>query len=103
MRPIRFVTASGSTSNPIPLDVNISPFNVTVTCIPVTGNATLQYTTDNIWASTYLPASGTWLTLAAMNAQATTKDVALTSPVTAIRIVAAGGGSVTTQVVQAGV
>lgn len=102
MRPIRFTTLSGATSNPIPLDVNVSPFSVTVTCIPVTGNASLQYTTDDIWAPTYLPASGNWLALSAMTAQTTPKDVALTSPVTAIRIVAAGGGSVTTQVVQAG-
>jgi hypothetical protein len=102
MRPIRFTTLSGQTSAPVPLDVRLTPFSVTVTCIPTTGNATLEYTSDDVWAPTYTPASGTWQPLPAMTNQATTKDVSFTSPITAIRIVAAGGGSVVTQVVQAG-
>jgi hypothetical protein len=102
MRPIRITTASGNTSSPIPLDVNVTPFSVSVTCVPTIGNATLQYTSDDIWALGYNPSAGNWQTRSDMTAQATAKDIVITSPVTAIRMIAAGGGSVATQVVQAG-
>lgn len=103
MRPITFPTAAGSTSAPIPLDIYVSPFSVTVSCEMTGGaTATLQYTLDDVFAPNYVPATGVWYTRADMSAQATNKDVTFIAPVRAVRVQAGGTGSVTTKIVQAG-
>jgi hypothetical protein len=103
MRPIRLSTPAAGASAPIPLDINLKPFSVTVTCIPTGGaSVTLQYTTDNVFAANYNPAAGNWLARADMTAQTTSKDVVFTAPVTAVRQVVAGTGSSELHVVQSG-
>lgn len=109
MRPIvqTLSDASGGalSSNPIPLDVFISPFNSSLS-VTVTGtvNYTVQYTFDNVQASTYVASSGNWVDHPSLTTQTATKDSNLAYPATAVRIVQnSGAGSVRFTVIQAGI
>lgn len=109
MRPIvqTLSNASGGAlfSNPIPLDYFISPFNSSLS-VTVTGtvNYTVQYTFDDVQASTYVASSGNWVDHPSLTTQTTTKDSNLAYPATAIRIVQnSGAGSVRFTVIQAGI
>lgn len=104
MRPITLVQAGVGDSVVIPLDIRITPFQVTVDCV-VTGVATysIQYTNDDIWDEDYEAASGTWYDMTDFTDVTDSKVGTLFSPVRAIRVsVSAGSGSVRARVVQAG-
>lgn len=109
MRPVTVTTvdASGAAkrSTLVPLDIYVSPFNVTLDAI-VSGtvNYDIQYTNDDIWASGYNPATGNWVTVTDMNDITAAAVKALVSPVRAVSILQnSGSGGVTLRVVQAGI
>ena len=105
MKAMQLATSGTSTSNVAAANANTSPVNIEV-AVRVTGACTynVEYTLDDIFASTFTQGAATWFnhpTLAA--AQTTTKDCQITWPVTGIRInQTAGAGSSATTVLQAG-
>lgn len=108
MRPVVYTLSDASggtkTSNVYPPDNYVSPFNVALS-VAVTGNATytVQYTFDNVFASGYAPANGTWTNHPSLTTQTTSKDSNISYPVTGIRIQqSAGTGSVVFTMIQAG-
>ena len=108
MRPMVSTVSDASggavTGNPLPLDYFISPFNITLS-VQVTGtvNYTVQYTFDDVQASTYTPASGNWIAHPNLTTQTATLDSNLAYPATAVRIILnSGTGSVRFTVIQAG-
>lgn len=109
MRPIvqTLSDASGGAkaANTIPLDVFISPFN-TALSVTVTGTVdyTVQYTFDNVQASTWTAATGNWVNHPSLTNKVATLDSNLAYPATAVRIVLnSGAGSVVFTVIQAGI
>ncbi len=109
MRPVvqTLSDASGGAKQAMPviLDHYISPFATSLSVL-VTGtvNYTVQYTFDDVFSSTYAPASGNWVDHPNLTAQTTTKDSNLAYPATAVRIVLnSGTGSVRFTVIQAGI
>ena len=108
MRAVVFTLSDASaatkTSNVYPPDNYVSPFNVAISVI-VTGTATytVQYTFDDVFASTYSAASGNWTNHPSLTAQTATKDSNIAYPVTGVRITqTAGAGSVRCTFIQAG-
>lgn len=104
MRPVTLSQTGVGNSVPIPVDIYLTPFNVTLT-VEVTGTVTYSvvWTTDDVWN---IPAGSlNWQPAAANLTAATTTQVgSLVSPVTAIQLqVTAGTGTATLRVVQAGV
>lgn len=109
MRPITLTTSDasgGEKSTPVcPLDLYISPFNVTLQTI-VTGAVTYttEYTKDDVWATTFNPATAQWTAITGMTASAASAEETLISPVTALRMrQTAGAGSIVLRVLQAGI
>lgn len=108
MRPVVYTLsdASGGAkySNVYPPDNYVSPFNVAISVV-VTGtvNYTVQYTFDDVFASTYDPATGTWTDHPSLTGQTATKDSNIAYPVTGVRIkLNSGNGSVKSTFIQAG-
>lgn len=106
MRPItRSLTGVGN-DVPIPLDIYLTPFNVSIQ-VTVTGTITysVQWTQDDVFATGYNPATGNWFAAAANLTAATDNEAgSLVSPVTAVRLITtAGTGTAAMRVVQAGV
>lgn len=105
MRPVTVSVTGVGSSAPIPMDVYLNPFNVSMQCT-VNGVVTynVEWTNDDIWAPGYNPATGNWFAAAANLTGATTAQTGtLISPVTAIRIRnSAGAGTSTMRVVQSG-
>lgn len=108
MRPITLTTSDasgGEQSTPVcPLDWRITPFQITLQA-NVTGVATftVEYTSDDVYAVGYNPATGLWFPVTDMSAASADASATLISPVTAIRMrQTAGAGSVQLRVVQAG-
>lgn len=104
MRPITLSQTGVGNSVPIPVDIYLTPFNVTL-AVEVTGTVTysVAWTTDDVWNT---PAGSlNWNAAAANLTAATTNQVgSLISPVTAIQLqVTAGTGTAMLRVVQAGV
>jgi len=92
-------------SPPIVMDTYISPFNVGFGAV-VTGTATysVQHTFDDVFASTYVAASGNWFNHPTVVGVSTTQDGNYAFPVAAIRFnITAGTGSVDAVVIQSGV
>lgn len=108
MRPILTTVTDVNVSGPVPLDLYLKPFQVTIQCI-ITGGPTysVQYTNDDIWATGYNPATGNWFTLSGLSGAVASAVDTLISPVTAIRLnvtaVGAPTDSVAMRVTQAGV
>lgn len=109
MRPIvqTLSDASGGAlyGNTIPLDVFISPFNTSLS-VTVTGTVsyTVQYTFDNVQASSWTAGTANWVDHPSLTTQTTSKDSNLAYPATAVRIVQnSGTGSVRFTVIQAGI
>lgn len=91
--------------NTIPLDVFISPFNTSLS-VTVTGtvNYTVQYTFDDVQASGWTPASGSWVDHPSLTSKTASLDSNLAYPATAVRIALnSGNGSVRFTVIQAGI
>lgn len=105
MRPVYLRTAGGAASSPVcPMDLYISPFSVTLQA-KVQGTVVydVQYTKDNVWSSSFDPATAQWTTLSGMSSATASAEATLTSPVSAIRLVQnSGSGSVELIVLQAG-
>lgn len=105
MRPVLLNLSGSNTSAPIPLDYLISPFQVAIGVGPVTGTVsyTLQYTYDDVFASTYVAGSGQWFTYSLMSGLTVAGDTVINAaPVRAIRIANVGTGSLIANIVQAG-
>jgi len=103
-RPIRTTAASAATSAPIPLDLSVSPFAVTLAA-DISAGGTLTYfveqTFDDIYSPTFNPANATWFTVFTASAD---QVGSLTAPATAVRlrVSAYTSGNVTLTVIQAG-
>lgn len=108
MRPIRVTVSSATTSNVLPMDQYISPFNLGLGVSLSAGanlTYTVQHTFDDIWAANYSAASGNWFSHATMVNKTTSFDGNYAYPVTAIRlnVTAHTTGNATMTVVQAGI
>jgi hypothetical protein len=104
VRPVTLSQTGVGNSVPIPVDLYLTPFNITLS-VEVTGTVTYSvvWTTDDVWN---VPAGSlNWQAAAANLTGATTNQVgSLISPVTAVQLqVTAGTGTATLRVVQAGV
>lgn len=109
MRPVRFTISAAGTSNPIPLDIYIAPFQVSVNVFMSAGatvDYSLQYTYDDVLAVGYDPAASTsqWIDDTTMDNEVASSTVNITAPITAVRIVAAAvsGGTLAVTILQAG-
>lgn len=106
MRPITRSLTGVGTDVPIPLDIYLKPFSVSI-AVTVTGTITysVQWTEDDIFAAGYNPAAGNWFAAAANLTGAVDNQAgSLQAPVTAVRLITtAGTGTATMRVVQAGV
>jgi hypothetical protein len=104
MRPVTLSQTGVGNSVPIPVDIYLTPFNVTLS-VEVTGTVTYSvvWTTDDVW--NIAAANLNWNPAASNLTAATTNQVgSLISPVTAVQLqVTAGTGTATLRVVQAGV
>ena len=103
-RPITRTVSSQAASTPIALNnLSTSPFNVSLLA-DVTGGLTytVQYTLDDVFANSYVPASGVWTAVSGMSAQTADTAGSLAYPVTAVRINVSAytSGSVVLTVVQ---
>jgi len=88
MRPITYSILNGpATGVPIPLDLYLNPFNVSLQ-VTITGapTYTVEFTNDDVYSPTYNPASGNWTALAGMTAATANANATLISPATAVRI-----------------
>lgn len=108
MRPITRTQTGVGDSIAIPLDLYLTPFNVTIQCVISGGPTyTVQYTNDDVYATAYVAASGNWFDLANLTGQLVNAIDTLISPVTAIRLrvtaVGAPTDSVVMRITQAGV
>ena len=103
MRPAVY-TVTGVGNSPVyALDLYISPANVGLAVI-VSGTITfkVQYTFDDIFASTYVPGSGNWFDHPTLTGSASANSN-VSYPATGIRLITtAGTGSATLTVIQAG-
>lgn len=104
MRPITVSVVGAGNSSPIPLDLYITPFELTLQISIVSGaiNATLQYTNDDVFAAGYNPATGTWFNHADLVNKVAAAVGTIISPVTAVRLVNADTGTAQLRVTQAG-
>ena len=96
-------TGTGS-SNPVPMDAYLTPFNVGIGVV-VTGTVdyTVQHTFDDVFAKNYVAASGNWFNHPTLLNQTANADGNYAFPVTAIRItVNSGTGSAAMYIIQAG-
>ena len=108
MRPITRTQTNVGDDIPVPLDLYLTPFNVTIQCVISGGPTyTVQYTNDDVYAANYNPATGNWFDLAGITGAVVNAVDSLISPVTAIRLrvtaVGAPTDSVQMRVTQAGV
>lgn len=104
MRPVTVTVAGAGNSSPIPLDLYITPFELTLQISIVSGaiNATVQYTNDDVFASGYDPATGNWFNHADLVNEVAAAIGTIISPVTAVRLVNADTGTARLRVTQAG-
>jgi hypothetical protein len=104
MRTVRVTTSGVSTSTVVPIDQYLNPTNIALAVI-ISGAVTytVQHTFDDVFASTFNPATATWFdhpTMAALSANA---DGNYAYPPKAIRLnQTAGAGSAVLVVNQAG-
>ena len=106
MRPTRVTVTNVGVSQPIPMDQYLTPFNVGLGAIIVSGTPTysVQHTFDDVFDPNYNPSTGTWFNQPDITGQTTSVDGNYAFPVSAIRLnVTAGTGVVTLDVLQAGV
>lgn len=104
MRPVTVTKTGTGSTNPIPMDHYRSPFNVGLgLTVSGTVNYTVQHTFDDVFASNYNPATGTWYNHPVLASLTANADGNYAFPCTAVRVtVNSGSGSVTMTVVQAG-
>lgn len=108
MRPIRVSVGSATTSQVIPLDQYISPFNVSIgVALSAGANLTykVQHTFDDVFSPTFNPATATWYDHATLAAKIASSDGNYAFPVSAIRlnVTPYTSGTATMNVLQAGI
>ena len=91
------LTATG-VSEPVPMNLYTSPFNIGL-CVIISGTVsyTVQHTFDDPFASGFDPATATWFNHTDLTSQSTSQDGNYAFPVRAIRLNATitGVGSAT--------
>ena len=108
MRPIRVSVGSATVSQVIPLDQYISPFNVGLG-VALSAGASLtykvQHTFDDVFASSFSPATATWFDHATITGKTASSDGNYAFPVTAVRLNVTPwtSGTATLQILQAGI
>ena len=107
MRPVRVSLDGVSQTDPIPLDLYLTPFNVSLRTI-ITGapTYTVEYTESDVFAAGYDPDTDTWNPLSGMTDETANAYTTLVSPVTAVRMrqtAGVAGNGVELTVIQAGV
>ncbi len=104
MRPVTVQVVGADESAPIPLDLRLTPFQVSLQISVVSGaiDATVQYTQDDVFASDFDPATATWFNHADLVNETAAANGTLISPVTAVRLVNADTGTAQLVVTQAG-
>jgi hypothetical protein len=98
----RSIVVTGvANSAAVPLDIYLTPFNVSMACVvSATATYTVQYTLDDLSLGT--PTN--WFNHATMTGLSATANGTIISPVTAVRLTVSGStGTVTFQIAQAGV
>lgn len=105
MRPVSVDAVGAVASVPVPLDRYIADFKVSLDLEIVSGaiNATVQYTFDDVFASGYNPATGSWFDHTDITAAIAKANGTLVSPCTAVRVVNADTGTARLRVFQAGI
>lgn len=104
MRPVRVSQTGTGSTNPVPLDIYIAPFNVSIG-VTVSGTVTykLQYTYDDVFSASYVASSGNWNDSVDMVSKTTASNTSINNPVTAVRLtVTAGTGTVNGVIIQSG-
>lgn len=106
MRAVRQVLTTTGAGAVIPLDTYVSPFSVGLSVVLAsTGTYTVQFTTDDVFAKNYNPATGVWFNSTDTNVVNATASALsnVAFPITAVRLNAtANGSSITFTVIQAG-
>ena len=105
MRPVVVTVTNTGVSAPIPLDNYISPFNVGMGAVVVSGSPTytVQHSFDNPLADGYSAASATWFNHPDLSSETTNQDGNYAFPVAAVRMNVTGTGVVKFTVIQAGI
>lgn len=105
MRPVQITVTGVAASAPIVLDQYISPFAISIFCkISATATYTVQYTSDNVFAAGFNPATASWTDHSGLTAKTANADSSLAFPASAVRLnVTASSGTVTIIVRQAGI
>lgn len=105
MRSITVTVTGAGTSNPIPMDQYISPFNVGFGVVPGNSvNYTVQHSFDNPLAAGYTAAGATWFDHPTIASQTVQQDGNYAFPVAAIRLkVNSGANAAVMTLIQAGV
>jgi hypothetical protein len=111
MRPVRVAlngaNGVGATA-PIPLDINQSPFAVSV-AVAVSGGASLTYTVehtyDDVFAADFSPSTAIWWSQTSLTTKNTSLEGNYTYPIRAVRLTLVSptsSGTATMTVIQAG-
>jgi hypothetical protein len=108
MRPVTVTTSDASggakSSAVVPLDIYLNPFSVSLDAqVTGTANYDIQYTEDNVFATTFNAATAHWTSMAGLTGATASGQATLVSPVSAVRILQnTGAGSVSLRITQGG-
>lgn len=107
-RPIRKTLSSATSTPPIPLDIHLGSFAVTLNAVLTAGASltySVEYTTDPVLVEGVLnEAALSWFPVSGLDAKTVSTAGNLMAPVTAVRLRVSSytSGSVTLAVIQAG-
>lgn len=107
-RPIRRTLSSATATPPIPLDIHLGSFVITLNAVMSPGASltyNVEFTTDPVLVEgTLNEASLNWFSVSGLDAKTASAQGNLMAPVTAVRlrVTAYTSGSVTLAVIQAG-
>jgi hypothetical protein len=105
MRPVRLIQNGVGTTIPVVLDNYISPFNVGLGALIVSGTPTytIQFTFDDVFAPGYDPATGNWFNHPDATSITINSANNIAFPCTAVQLNVSVAGEVEFVVIQAGV
>lgn len=103
-RPVVVSISASGTSNPIPLNYHLAPFNVAIGVVPTSGtpSITIQHTFNYVYTAEDAAAAH-WFDHEALTNVSVTTDGNYAFPVNAIRIVSDTAGDAVVYVIQAGI
>lgn len=106
-RPIRKTLSSATSTTPVPLDIHINPFQITLVAALAAGSSltyTVEYTVDDVFDNAFNPATANWFSVTGMSAQTISSTGNIVTPVSAVRlrVSAFTSGSVTLTIIQSG-